>query len=163
MPRSQLADELALENQDICVNRLTIDIIDGDEMRDRFNRAYAARKKAGHTIPIGRGVWVSLYLSEAQDPVNCVGAGAGLTFPPIATVPLTPELIAAIEETRGTDEAETSTVEESEGAPLSIAEAKRRLAKTLGVADEFAMLECPNASTAGTRIPRYPGPPTPTG
>jgi hypothetical protein len=42
-------------------------------------------------------------------------------------------LIAAIEETSVVDEAETSAVEESEKAPLSIAEAKRRLARTLGV------------------------------
>jgi hypothetical protein len=102
-------------------------------MRDRFDRAYAARKKAGHTIPIGRGVWVSLYLPEAQDPVSHVGAGAGLKYPPLATVPLTPELIAAMEETSGADEAGANAVEESEEAPLSIAEAKRRLAKTLGV------------------------------
>ncbi len=110
-----------------------VHMIDGDEMRDRFNRAYAARKKAGHTIPIGRGVWVSLYLPEAQDPVSHVGAGAGLKFPPIATVPLTPELIAAIEETSVVDEADTHAIEEAEEAPLSIAEAKRRLAKALGV------------------------------
>ncbi len=110
-----------------------VHIIEGDEMRDRFNRAYAARKKAGHTIPIGRGVWVSLYLPEAKDPVSHVGAGAGLKFPPIATAPLTPELIAAIEETSVVDEAETNAVEEAEELPLSIAEAKRRLAKTLGV------------------------------
>jgi hypothetical protein len=110
-----------------------VHLIDGDEMRARFNRAYAARKKAGHTIPIGRGVWVSLYLPEAQDPVSHVGAGAGLKFPPIATVPLTPELIAAIEETSLAEEAETPVAGKTEEAPLSIAEAKRRLAKTLGV------------------------------
>jgi hypothetical protein len=58
---------------------------------------------------------------------------AHLPFLPIATVPLTPELIADIEESSGVEEAETSGVEKSEEAPLSIAEAKRRLAKTLGV------------------------------
>lgn len=110
-----------------------VHLIDGDEMRDRFDRAYAARKKAGHTIPIGRGVWVSLYLPEAQDPVNRIGAGAGLKFPPIATVPLTPELIAAMEETSGAGEVEAYAAADDEEAPLSIAEAKRRLAKTLGV------------------------------
>lgn len=110
-----------------------VHMIDGNEMRDRFNRAYAARKKAGHTIPIGRGVWVSLYLPEAPDPVNRVGAGAGLKFPPMATVPLTPELIAAIEKTSDGSEKEARVVEEGEDSPLSIADAKRRLAKTLGV------------------------------
>ena len=37
-----------------------VHIIDGGAMRDRFNRAYAARKKTGHSIPIRRAVWVSL-------------------------------------------------------------------------------------------------------
>jgi hypothetical protein len=56
-----------------------------------------------------------------------------LKFPPIATVPLTPELIAAVRETSAAENAEARVVEEVEEAPLSIAEAKRRLAKTLGV------------------------------
>jgi hypothetical protein len=112
-----------------------VHLIDGEEMRDRFNRAYAARKKAGHTIPIGRGVWVSLYLPEALDPVSHVGAGAGLKFPPIANVPLSPELVAAAIEndSREVDEPESFRREETDEPPLSIAEAKRRLAKTLGV------------------------------
>jgi hypothetical protein len=99
-------------------------------MRDRFNRAYAARKKAGHTIPIGRGVWVSLYLPEAKDPVSHIGAGAGLKYPAIAKVPLSPELLAATKATNVEDEAERRAAKEP---PLSIAEAKRRLAITLGV------------------------------
>jgi hypothetical protein len=102
-------------------------MIDGDEMRDRFNRAYAARMKAGHTIPIGRGVWVSLYLPEAQDPVSHVGAGAGLKFPPIATVPLKLDVLADQEV-----ESDSEAPREQE-APLTIAEAKRRLAVSLGV------------------------------
>ncbi len=110
-----------------------VHLIGGDEMRDRFNRAYAARKKAGHSIPVGRGVWVSLYLPEARDPVSHIGAGAGLKFPPIATVPLTPELIEAVKETSASEHGESRVVKETEEAPLSIAEAKRRLAKTLGV------------------------------
>jgi hypothetical protein len=110
-----------------------VHMIDGDEMRDRFNRAYAARKNAGHTIPIGRGVWVSLYIPEGRDPVTHVGAGAGLKFPPMATVPLRPEWIAAIEKSSDADEGETRVVEEGEESPLSIADAKRRLAKTFGV------------------------------
>jgi hypothetical protein len=55
-----------------------VHVVDGHEMRDRFDRAYDARRAAGHTIPVGRGVWVSLYQREAQSPANRVGAGAGL-------------------------------------------------------------------------------------
>ena len=97
-------------------------MVDGDEMRDRFNRAYAARKKADHKIPIGRGVWVSLYIPEGQDPVSHVGAGAGLKFPPFATVPLDSTL---------SSNPEAGTV--ANELPLTITEAKRRLAITLGI------------------------------
>lgn len=99
-----------------------VHLIDGDEMRDRFNRAYAARKEAGHSIPIGRGVWVSLYLPETKDPVSHVGAGVGLKFPPIITIPLSTDPITAL----NADDVQAS--EESE-IPFSIAEAKFRLAK----------------------------------
>lgn len=104
-----------------------VHMLGGDEMRDRFNRAYAARKRAGHTIPIGRGVWVSLYIPESNDPVSHVGAGAGLKTPPIATIPLVYDARPVIE---------TAADVENDFEPLSIPEAKRRLAITLGVKPE---------------------------
>ncbi|HZR29907.1 MAG TPA: hypothetical protein VFA71_14105, partial [Terriglobales bacterium] len=60
-----------------------VHMIEADEMRQRFDRAYSARLAAGYQIPLGRGVWVSLYRPEANDPVTLVGAGAGLDHPPI--------------------------------------------------------------------------------
>lgn len=100
-----------------------VHMIDGKEMLERFNRAYAARIKAGHRIPVGRGVWVPLYIRETNHP-RYVGAGAGLKYPPIATVPLEPEAQLELEKKAASGEDET---------PLSIAEAKRRLALSLGV------------------------------
>ncbi len=109
-----------------------VHIIDGDEIRARFNRAYKARRSAGHKIPIGRGVWVSLYLPEADNPVSHVGAGAGLEFPPIAIVPLVLEEEA--EDATSDDGLEVDSISPPSGeAPLSIAEAKRRLAETFRV------------------------------
>jgi hypothetical protein len=61
-----------------------VHMIDGDEMRDRFDRAYAARIGAGHSIPLGRGVWLQLYIPDAADPPARVGGGAGLDNAPIA-------------------------------------------------------------------------------
>jgi hypothetical protein len=63
-----------------------VHLLDGDDMRARFDRAYAARKKAGRAD--GIGCWLRLYEQEAQDPVHLEGAGAGLDNPPIARVPL---------------------------------------------------------------------------
>ena len=103
-----------------------VHMIEADEMRQRFDRAYRARIAAGYRIPLGRGVWVSLYHPDATDPVTHVGGGAGLDHPPIARIPLEPEKSNSdvIVETKAMD---------SRDKPLTIAEAKHRLAMTLGV------------------------------
>ena len=106
-----------------------VHLVPGDEMRDRFNRAYKARKDAGHSIPVGRGIWISLYNKEANNPVSHVGAGAGLKFPPIAEVPI--EFGAAIADDSGNDD-EVPAVKE-QAPPMTIAEAKRLLSISLGV------------------------------
>lgn len=106
-----------------------VHMIDGDDMRDRFDRAYTERRKAGYQIPVGRGVWVSLYLPEGNDPVTHVGAGAGRDNPPLARIPLdafTPEPQTVV------SHVETES-DEDEEAPLTIGEAKRRLALNFGV------------------------------
>ncbi len=58
-----------------------VHILPGDEMRDRFDRTYKARRAAKHSIPLGRGVWLSLYQDEATSPPHLVGAGAGNAHP----------------------------------------------------------------------------------
>jgi hypothetical protein len=86
------------------------------EMRERFDVAYDARKKAGRVFPKRRGVWIPLYQRESDNPKNVgfVGGGAGLDHLPMAKVPLS-----------GGDG----------GGNLSIPDAKRRLAQSLGVAE----------------------------
>lgn len=106
-----------------------VHLIEGDEMRARFDRAYAARKKAGYTLPVGRGIWVSLYDKEAESPVTLVGAGAGLDHPAIARVPLSAQEVATLAEEP------KSVATQADEAPLTIPEAKRRLALSLGVAE----------------------------
>lgn len=97
-----------------------VHMIPADEMRKRFDEAYKARTAAKYDIELGRGMFLSLYDKNSNDSVMHVGAGAGLAYPPIATVPLEPTGAGA--KNHDADE-----------APLTIPEAKRRLAKTLGV------------------------------
>jgi len=129
-----------------------IHLVPGDDIRERFDRAYAARKAAGHVIPNGRGVWLSLYDKESADPVTLVGGGIGLAHPPIATVPLNQQqsasLGAHVESEPAHEPASQSTLtgEEQSSQPspanassaraLRIAEAKRGLALTFGVNEE---------------------------
>ncbi len=102
-----------------------VHMIDADELRRRFDRAYEARRTAGHALPVGRGVWISLYENEAPDPVTLVGAGAGIASAPIARVSL---------ETVGTPTTGArAPVGTTDDETLTIAEAKARLARTFGV------------------------------
>lgn len=118
-----------------------IHMIPAEEMRERFDRNYAARVDAGYQMDDGRGVWVSLYFQDAKDPVTHVGAGAGLKHRAIKEFPLVPGRTAS----PSADEAEqddeepiagagaTNAYAKSDEQPLTIAEAKRRLALSLGV------------------------------
>jgi len=99
-----------------------------DEMRERFDRAYKARKEAGRHLPKRRGVWIPLYERENHNTENVsyVGGGAGLDHPPIARVPMN----------GGGDEPPPAGAHDDHDADenlLTIAEAKRRLALSLGV------------------------------
>lgn len=104
-----------------------VHFIDGDEMRDRFNRSYDARIAAGHTIGTGRGMWLGLYDPEQHDLPSHVGAGAGLAHPPVATFPLGDA--SDLQPAPSTSQSGFNLA----SAPLSISEARRLLAETFGV------------------------------
>jgi hypothetical protein len=109
-----------------------VHIFDASDIRDRFDRAYAARRKAGHKIPLGRGLWLSLYDDEATDPVTRIGAGAGAVHRPIARIPL--DQVAGSEPPPRVPRSGAAAAEpDDDFQPLTIAEAKARLARTLGV------------------------------
>ena len=103
--------------------------IDAAEMRDRFNRAAKARRKAGHHVSEKRrGVWLPLYHQDDGQTVRFVGGGAGIDYPPIAREPL-----------NGGDGSPprnklVSSDSPDEGhPPLTILQAKRGLALSFGV------------------------------
>jgi hypothetical protein len=114
-----------------------VHLIDGDEVRSRFDRAYAARKAAQHTLPIGRGVWVSLYEKDSQYPVNRVGAGAATDENEIGRVPLEDwEPDPSFEgEDLPPQNLPPLALADAEEEPITIAQAKRRLAMSLGVSE----------------------------
>lgn len=111
-----------------------IHLIPGDEMRKRFDRAFLARKNAGYSLPSGRGMWVSLYDRESVVPVTLVGAGAGLVYPPILKKELSSDEVASVTSAPDSD-VDVSPEVPDEEPPLTISEAKRRLALSLGVTE----------------------------
>jgi hypothetical protein len=111
-----------------------VHFLDAGDLRSRFDRAYQARRDAGHSIPIGRGVWLSLYDDEGTSPVQRVGAGAGNIQPPKALVPLgDPGPSSPKPPSGGGPAAPDADGASDDGGPLTIAQAKIRLARTLGV------------------------------
>lgn len=104
-----------------------VHLLDGNEMRKRFDRAYEARKRAGHMIRPGHGVWVGLYTPEAEEPPTHVGSGVGLLYPPIARVSLSKS------ESKEVPEVDNEVHCEENFPSLTIVEAKKLLAKTYGV------------------------------
>jgi hypothetical protein len=96
----------------------------GKDILKRFDRAYKARMEAEHALDTGRGIWLALYEREKTKPVRLVGAGAGLDNKPIARVELWPEQKA--------DEA-LKVQPDVQVGPLTIIEAKRGLALSLGI------------------------------
>ena len=111
-----------------------VHMVAAKEVRERFDRAYAARKRAGYTLPEGRGVWISLYDAEASDPVTLVGAGMGLSHAAIATHDLKRQPLHAddgddfLEPLQTADAPVTTT-----SARFGITDAKRMLSQSLGV------------------------------
>jgi hypothetical protein len=96
-------------------------------------------------MPAARGIWVSLYDQDSPDPISHVGAGAGLVHKPIGVMVLTREVLPTGVEDGG-DEDEDDVEERPDAmapaarsaalsveAPLTIPEAKRRLAASLRV------------------------------
>ena len=115
-----------------------VHMIPADDARAKFDRAYQARKAAGHTLPDGRGIWLSLYDQESSNPVSHVGAGMGLDYKPLATLDLTKSSLPnggkdAVEEAAEDEDGEDGEAVSDDNAPLNISEAKRRLAATFGV------------------------------
>ena len=104
-------------------------MVGGDEMRERFDRAYRARLDAGHSIPKGRGVWISLFVAEDPNAPSTVGGGIALGRKPLLTAELDAHSKVSVPDV-AVPQAQT------DDAPLTIAEAKRRLASSLGVEPE---------------------------
>jgi len=100
-------------------------MVEGNEVRERFDRAYRSRLDAGHSIPVGRGVWVSMFIAEDPSAASSVGGGIALGKKPLLKVSLDAEEEA--------EDMPSSAPASNPEAPLSIADAKRRLAETFGV------------------------------
>jgi hypothetical protein len=107
--------------------------VEAAEMRDRFDRSYKARREAGYQMTAGRGHWLALYLPDDHKTPTLVGAGVGLDHPPVARVPLDPGGTPATATNEPTPKAAGPGNGSSRGESLTIPEAKRLLAKSLGV------------------------------
>jgi hypothetical protein len=109
-----------------------------DEVRKRLNKNFDARYAVNPNFDTSHGNWISLYTEEAKEPTSLVGAGIGIKFPPVARIPLLGETPDEVDEDDLAEAADlthepAATQFRVEDGPLTIPEAKRRLALTFGV------------------------------
>jgi hypothetical protein len=106
------------------------------DVRARFETAYRARLAAGNVVPLGRGLWLSLYDQNAPSPVSHVGGGFGLDYPAKATQALsalldgTPTFGEALAPEGPVD---PTLDEETDGTGFDLLVAKQRIARALNV------------------------------
>lgn len=115
-----------------------VHMLEADDLRKRFDHAHEARKSAGRKIKDDQGLWISLYEEESPDcSTNLVGAGAGLEFPAFYSECLNDKATENMHEDELTETTSHIVISyPTSDAHLSIPEAKRRLAITLGVLPE---------------------------
>jgi hypothetical protein len=115
-------------------------IFPATEVRKRFDAAFAARTGAGQTVRINFGMWVRLDQDARNIPAS-VGSGIIDKYKAVAVFPIVNLLAdsgvddaSALETTDvGTAEVGTAIDAFDNDPPLTISEAKRRLALTFGV------------------------------
>ncbi|WP_424579252.1 hypothetical protein [Bradyrhizobium sp. USDA 241] len=105
------------------------------EVRKRFDASYAARVAAGQTMRDNFGMWVALDKKERNSPAD-VGSGIVDHYKPVAVIPIADLLADADEEIAEAASADESAPDVDNDPPLTIPEAKRRLALTLGLKPE---------------------------
>ncbi len=112
-------------------------MLDGDDVRERFDRAYQKRREAGYSLPIGRGVWVSLFTPENSKEIMSIGGGIALGKTPLLCAKLETKApshpIFPLSETAEKQVSPPVNPAQRQDVPLSIAEAKRQLAQSLGI------------------------------
>src|SRR5262245_36789386 len=112
-----------------------VHMFDARDLEKRFDRTLAARRKVGHQIEVGRGLWLPVYEKHGDNPVYFVGGGIGVDSPAIATVPLVggAATVGSVPPPDVAKVAAPAAGSDDDGEPLTIAQAKARLARTLGV------------------------------
>lgn len=112
------------------------------EVRKRFDASYAARVAAGQTMRNNFGMWVALDPKKRNSPAD-IGSGIVDHYKPVAVIPIANLLEDAL--AGGTSDEEVAEAAFADGVPveeidndppLTIPEAKRRLALTLGLKPE---------------------------
>ena len=119
----------AVDNRDM-PTAAVVHMLDKADLCKRFDEAYKARQSADHSIKVGIGVWIALYGGAnlaTPDSVASIGAGAGDIEPPIARVPL---MLPQDTSIKAPDDPAVGQ------SNFTIADAKRRLAQSLGVKPE---------------------------
>jgi hypothetical protein len=129
----------SVDNKDAPKN-IEVYVLSADDVRQRFNAAYAARKKAGHTQKDNFGMWVGLDVDQRKIAAS-VGSGLVEKHKPIAVY----SIEALLGDLGYAAPEDQEPGEESVPAPRTIAEvmdwAREQVAQIAGVRIESVKLD----------------------
>lgn len=117
-------------------------IFPADEVRSRFDAAYAARVKAGQVVKNNFGMWVSLDQDDRGIPAS-TGSGIVKKHKRVAIYPIK-DLLAG-NETKVAEQVEDEASADADAGPSTIAEvmdwARQRVADIAGVSPQAVKLD----------------------
>ena len=124
--------------------KVEVYLFPADEVRRRFNAAYAARRKAGRAVRDNFGMWVALDPYEHGVSTD-VGSGLAIAYEPIAVYSIDDLIRGNTEDEVNLAELSSDMKETRESPPETIAEvmawARERIAEIAGVDPGAVKLE----------------------
>jgi hypothetical protein len=120
---------VSVDNED-APQWINVHHIPAKEIASRLNRLKVAKEERGLSLD-GKVLWISLYDTDAADPVKFVGAGAGLSFAPIHRIPFSRQLDVTLPKADA-----LIALQPNVEVPLTIPDAKKKLAASLGVPED---------------------------
>jgi hypothetical protein len=132
---SAVDDRLNPQNVDVY-------LFPADEVTKRFDRSYAARIAAGHTIRDDYGMWVMLDKGDPSVPGQ-VGSGLAADYPAIARFSLDELQASSAEAAREVDSVVPDAADQIEPATVGevLAWARNRIASLSGVSTDAIKLD----------------------
>lgn len=131
-------DKVIVSSVDVVENpkEAWVYMFEAEYIRERFDKAYAARTKDGKILPFDRGMWVSLFVKDDSITPHFIGGGVAIDKDRLLRIRFDEiEIETSQNETESSDENDEPEINDAspQKQNLIIHEVKRLLSESLGV------------------------------